>query len=557
MSLVLEYSSSEDEISIPTKTKKFKVDSAPDVGIQDIYLREKVYIDPKQTEIAINLPYDQLSQKSLGPLNQFQKKNPNANTITGIAEENIISEHDFREQERSFRSLGYTLNPSELQNSANKYIGNINLAEKINGASPFSSKVKNNSDLKRKPKGDSSVLEGDDSYLGPWAGYHGETKGEKVGPTEEQMLEWNSQKQTSTSKPEQGEEIIENTEEESTVFHGTQERDYQGRTYMEYPRDLNDPSINFSIEPGSQGCFPPKQCVHQFTAHAKGVSAIRFLPKTGHLLLTSGMDGRVKLWDFYHSRSLLRSYIGHTKAVRDITFDNKGSRFLSTSYDKFIKLWDTETGQCISKFTSNKTPYVSRFHPTLQNIFLTGQSDKKIIQWDIRTKGKVQEYNEHMGAVSTITFVEDGRRFISTSDDKTMRAWEFGIPVVVKLIADPSMHSIPAVALHPSKKWIACQSLDNQIMVWNATDKFRQNRKKVFSGHLVSGYACQVSFSPDGKLLTSGDSEGKLWFWDWKSTKVVRKLQAHSSVTIGAEWNPVETSKVATCSWDGTVKYWD
>ena len=31
--------------------------------------------------------------------------------------------------------------------------------------------------------------------------------------------------------------------------------------------------------------------------------------------------------------------------MKDINFSNDGRRFLSTSYDKVVKLWDTETGQ--------------------------------------------------------------------------------------------------------------------------------------------------------------------------------------------------------------------
>ena len=34
-------------------------------------------------------------------------------------------------------------------------------------------------------------------------------------------------------------------------------------------------------------------------------------------------------------------------------------------------------------------------------------------------------------------------------------------------------------------------------------------------------------------------------------------MQAHQTVTIGVEWHPLETSKVATCGWDGLIKYWD
>lgn len=144
-----------------------------------------------------------------------------------------------------------------------------------------------------------------------------------------------------------------------------------------------------------------------------------------------------------------------------------------------------------------------------------------------------------------------------SSDDKTIRVWEFGIPQVIKFISDPEMNSMPAVSLSPNKKWLACQSLDNQIMIYSASEKYKLNRNKRFSGHLVAGYACQPSWSSDSRFLTSGDSEGQVWFWDFKRGAMAKKLAGHKGVVIGSQWHPQEQSKVATCSWDGTIKYWD
>ena len=89
-----------------------------------------------------------------------------------------------------------------------------------------------------------------------------------------------------------------------------------------------------------------------------------------------------QLWDVYTSGACLRTFMGHGKAVKDVTFSNDGRKFLSCAYDRQMKLWDTETGQCLKRFSNGKIPYVIRFHPDddKQNIFLAGMSDKKIIQ---------------------------------------------------------------------------------------------------------------------------------------------------------------------------------
>ena len=60
-------------------------------------------------------------------------------------------------------------------------------------------------------------------------------------------------------------------------------------------------------------------------------------------------------------------------------------------------------------------------------------------------------------------------RFVSTSDDKSMRVWEWDIPVDMKYIADPGMHSMPAVTKSPNEKYLACQSLDNKVLKYTAS----------------------------------------------------------------------------------------
>ena len=189
----------------------------------------------------------------------------------------------------------------------------------------------------------------------------------------------------------------------------------------------------------------------QYQGHTSKVQAIRLIPKTAHLLLSAGMDAKLKIWDVNGTRKCMRTYLvrmplpphgqpcllgssrvpgprfgvlrtqrwasdptpappctrtqGHSKAVRDIEFSSDGRRFLSCGFDRYVKLWDTETGACIGSYTTRKIPYCVKFNPMdeHQNEFLVGQADKKIIQWSISDDKIVQEYDQHLARTSTST----------------------------------------------------------------------------------------------------------------------------------------------------------
>jgi pre-mRNA-processing factor 17 len=87
----------------------------------------------------------------------------------------------------------------------------------------------------------------------------------------------------------------------------------------------------------------------------------------------------------------------------------------------------------------------------------------------------------------------------------SLRAWAYNFPVLIKFIADPSMYALTRSSTHPSGKYVF-QSMDNQIVVYAAGDKFRQNRKKGFRRHNTSGYVIDLAISPDGGLIAGGDS---------------------------------------------------
>ncbi|XP_068222811.1 pre-mRNA-processing factor 17 isoform X1 [Palaemon carinicauda] len=517
-------------------------------------LDDRRHIDPRENELKYNPKYEELFAPTLGPLRPEESKYQEAprNTLAGYVEPAHFNAFEFESQRRTFTSYGYAVDPSISGNpdDGRRYVGDVSAAKETSGITVFETKHKPDQIPKRKrdKNDDASDIDG---FQGPWAKYENEQTVMRPSEEEQHALD-----EILAKRQKRGKQTDDKPIEEKSLLHIKDAYDYQGRSFLHIPQDVG---VNLKSPEPPEKCFMPKKLIHTWKGHNKGVSAIRWFPRSGHLMLSCSMDTKIKIWEVFNSRRCIRTYMGHKQAVRDACFDIEGKQFLSAGYDRFIKLWDTETGDCISRFTSRKIPYCVKFHPDedKQNLFVAGTSDKKIVCWDIRTGEIVQEYDRHLGAVNSITFIDENRRFVSTSDDKSLRVWEWDIPVDFKYIADPTMHSMPAVTLSPNKKWLACQSMDNKIVIFSALDRFKMNRKKTFTGHMVAGYACTLDFSPDMSYLVSGDADGKAYVWDWKTTKLYQKWKAHDDVCIGILWHPHETSKIATAGWDGLIKYWD
>jgi len=526
--------------------------SAPVVEL-NASLDSRRHLDPTATEVKYNPRYEELYAPVSGPAHPYktQQQAATKNTLAGYVEDAHVNAFQFETQRRTFHSYGFAYDPSTTEEGeGDRMVGSEASAADAEFKTVFEDLKKRPLDKrKREGRGDPAEIDG---YLGPWAKYADEELVSRPKDDDAAYLEeYLAKKQ---KKSQRGEEEV--LLEEKSVLHLKDTEDYQGRSYTHVPQDLG---VNLKADSVPHKCFIPKRQIHTWAGHKKGVSVIRWFPSSAHLIMSGSLDATVKLYEVYGKRRLVRTFTGHKQAIRDVNFNNDGGKFLTASYDRYIKMWDTETGQVTGRFSNKKMAFCAKFNPNdaLQHLIVAGTSSNKIVCWDTRSGDIVQEYDRHLAAVNTITFVDRNRRFVSTSDDKSLRVWEWNIPVDMKYIADPSMHSMPAVTASPNGKFIACQCLDNKISIYCVGDRFKEIRKKVFRGHMVAGYACGLDFSPEMSYLVSGDGDGKCYIWDWKTTKLLSKWKAHDDVCIQVLWHPHEASKVATAGWDGVVKFWD
>jgi len=536
----------------PVSSSAVAVSAAPDVGVLSTDAPGGgIMIANASKVMSFNPRYESLWSAEQGPKNPFYRDGitPGMRNHLGASiERTNLADFHFEEQFQTFNSFGYAMDPAAMSDCTGRgtdVVGDKSLWAEIQGRSVHQA---TKSDAKKRRLTDPAaekVLAGRGTALSM---EEAEEMAAVVAAAEEEDKVRKAESEVKAKDEEA------NHGEVQSIFHGKKERDYQGRTWLDPPSEL---------KPRDLQSYLPKESVHTWSGHTAGVHAIRWFPTSGHLLLSCSMDCKIKIWDVYNSRKCVRTYMGHSKPVRDICFTEDGRSFTSASFDKLVRWWDTETGTCVTSWRVKGIPYCCKIHPGDNNV-LAGCSNKNVIQWDPREPNDtmVQEYVQHLGSVNTINFIDGNRRVVTSSDDKKIFLWEYGIGTApMKHVSEPWMHSMPAITPMPhddgNPKYLLCQSLDNQILVYACGDRFKLSKKKHFVGHTIAGYACQVGVSNDSKYVISGDGDGRLWIWDWKSCKVYRKLRGHEGVCIGAIWHPVEQSKVATCGWDGLIKFWD
>ncbi|KAH8605639.1 WD domain [Trypanosoma vivax] len=330
--------------------------------------------------------------------------------------------------------------------------------------------------------------------------------------------------------------------------------DYMGRSFLQPPP---------SLQVHNRECRLPRQMKGSCGKHEAGIQQLQWVPPVGHLLFAADLKGEARLYESFGShKRCVATFVSHTQPVKSLEVTPDATVMSTGSVDGTVALWDVELGECRGVLTNAENlPCVQHLHHPLDpSSHILVALDRKVVLYDIRAslRNYQREYTGHMGTIFNLTLLSGGKKLLTTAEDKTLRTWDFRVPVQIKQIADVSMHAITHVAHHPTEDMLVAQSLNNQALVFadGGGGQVKLLRHRVFSGHTISGTRCQLAFSPDGRFLSSGDINGKLFIWSWSTGELLRSFTAHTQTLVSHRWHPVEVSRVVTSAWDGVIKNW-
>jgi WD40 repeat protein len=279
------------------------------------------------------------------------------------------------------------------------------------------------------------------------------------------------------------------------------------------------------------------------------------------------------------------TFAGHSSAVRALAFTPDGTRLVSASDDRTLKVWDLATGAELHTLRGHDCEVRAVAIARHGRMAVSGGIDGALAVWDIAKGSLLRRQRGCRRPVRSIVITPDGRHILAaggepydvrdswfyTRFNPTLRAWRLdtGKKVPLKL-GQRDLKMITALALTADGRRLladvsyslldrVCGSsalmLNRSIVhVWDIADTRGEPRRPF--PHEGMGLALAVS--RDGQVaLTAGDRD-ILTLWDVESGRGEREIGAlhgHSDTVTGLALLPGDT-QVLSASRDGALLLW-
>lgn len=236
---------------------------------------------------------------------------------------------------------------------------------------------------------------------------------------------------------------------------------------------------------------------------------------------------------------------GHTDCVYRAVFSPDGKRFATASKDKTVRVWDTESGTEIRRFTGEDAIDFVTFSPDGKRILFS--SERRLRYWDIETWKEIEI--DHPGRIAA--FSPDGKIFVYIFGYSNAYSFNIETCEVNSLGERERNIFINSLAFSPDGKRIVFATNDKTIYVWDVETKRDILR---LEGHTDGVNSAE--FSPDGKRIVSASSDKTVRIWNAETGEELLCLEGHDWSVYSAAFSP-KGGRIVSASWDRTVRIWN
>jgi WD40 repeat protein len=265
--------------------------------------------------------------------------------------------------------------------------------------------------------------------------------------------------------------------------------------------------------------------------------------KDGKHLAAGDLNGNVTVWTLATNTPDLK-FSDPESTVLGVAWSPDGKLLAAAGQDQKIYIWDMERGRLATQplqGQSNNWIYSLSFSSD-SRILASGDSGGKIILWDMSTFAPIAHREEHTDIVPSLTFspVPGELLLASASVDNTIGLDEIVPQQPLSQVLIQGNGVLQALNAEQTAGLLGGWQSGSALSVAQLVQDKLQERFKAF------GRSASAAFSPDGKLLAVGGTDGTLSVLDADSGDPQFKIPAGSSNPVSALTFSQDGSRLAS-----------
>ena len=201
--------------------------------------------------------------------------------------------------------------------------------------------------------------------------------------------------------------------------------------------------------------------------HKRRITCIAFSTSNENHVASGSDDATICIWDVERRELTVGPLIGHENGVTALAYSPDGTRLVSCSLDKTVRVWNSETGELLSTLSGHSSDVNCVAYSFDGSRIVSGSDDETIIVWDAQI-GQIVcgPITGHKGDVSSACFSPDGKQVFSVSWRGAVRV---GDAITGRSLFPPfTGHTSHGkfIGFFPNERCFATGSFDGTIRIW-------------------------------------------------------------------------------------------